>query len=99
MGMGNLCLQQLCDVRDNSCVICASFIVEHMGFELGRKIKKKYGKCTKINGPSGGGEGSGTLVSCLQQSSHLFPASSISLWQDCRKVLIGPKIPSDSIGP
>ena len=49
MGMGNLCLQQLCDVRDNSCVICASFIVEHMGFELGRKIKKKYGKCTKIN--------------------------------------------------
>ena len=39
-----LCGQQWCDIGP-------SFTLEHMGFNTGREVQKKYGKCAKINDP------------------------------------------------
>ena len=33
----------------------SAFISLHMGFDPGREVQKKYGKCTKINDPANSG--------------------------------------------
>ena len=45
--------------KRSRCILCGeqwwdigpSFILEHMGFEPGREVQKKYAKCGKINDP------------------------------------------------
>ena len=43
-----LCGQQWWDIGP-------SFTLEHMGFNPGREVQKKYGKCAKINDPENSG--------------------------------------------
>ena len=46
--------------KRSRCMLCGeqwwdigpSFILEHMGFEPGREVQKKYAKCAKINDPA-----------------------------------------------